>query len=172
MTTTALSDTAPASRARPAGPTPAELFVRFARWPLGTRLFSWLVTLRSPYFASISPRFVRVEPRLCEVAIHNRRAVHNHLGTVNAIALCAMCELAAGTLMQSSLPPALRWIPRGMTTRYLKKATTDLVARAEMDAVPADFSGDLVVLARVRDSGGQVVMEADITMYISPARKG
>ncbi|WP_028081394.1 hotdog fold domain-containing protein [Solimonas soli] len=150
---------------------PAELFARARRYPLGTRLFSRAVTWRAPYFASIAPRFLELRAGFCEVAIRDRRAVHNHLGTVNAVAMCAMCELAAGTMIDASLPAALRWIPRGMTVRYLKKAQGDLVVRATLDEMPgAEHRGDVAVPARVRNAAGEIVMEADITMYVSPKR--
>lgn len=146
-----------------------ELFARLRRWPLGRRLFSRAVTWRAPYFASIAPHFRELRSGFCEVAIRDRRAVHNHLGSVNAIALCAMCELAAGIMVEASLPQSLRWIPRGMTVRYLKKAQGPLVARAELaQPLAADARGDLVVPARVRNAAGETVMEADITMYLSP----
>lgn len=152
--------------------TPAQLFARARRYPLGDRLFSHAVCRRAPYFASISPLFRELRSGYAEVAIRNRRKVHNHLGTVNAIAMCAMCELAAGTMLESSLPRGLRWIPRGMTVRYLKKADTDLVARAELDGpIAEDFCGDVVVPVRVRNAGGDTVMEADIAMYVSPKRQ-
>jgi acyl-coenzyme A thioesterase PaaI-like protein len=152
--------------------TPAQLFAKFRRYPLGTRLFTAAVCRRAPYFASISPLFLELRPGFAEVFVRNRRKVHNHLGTVNAIAMCAMCELAAGTMIDSSLPKGLRWIPRGMTVRYLKKADTDLVARVELTEPIGDgFQGDIVVPARVRNSAGEIVMEADITMYLSPKRQ-
>lgn len=100
-----------------------------------------------------------------------RRAVLNHLGTVHAIAMCNLCELAAGTMLESTLPRSQRWIPRGMSVRYLKKATTDLLARTEIGPVAPDFCGDLVVHVDVCNSAGEVVMDADINMYISQARK-
>ncbi|MEQ1439295.1 hotdog fold domain-containing protein [Fontimonas sp. SYSU GA230001] len=151
--------------------TPAELFARARRYPFGAHLFSYAVCRRSPYFASISPLFRELRSGHAEVSVRNRRKIHNHLGTVNAVAMCAMCELAAGTMLESSLPPALRWIPRGMSVRYLKKATTDLSAIAQLDApIGADFCGDRVVPVRVSDRAGDTVMEADITMYISPRR--
>jgi acyl-coenzyme A thioesterase PaaI-like protein len=151
--------------------TPAQLFARLRPYPFGARLFSAAVCRRAPYFASISPQFRQLEAGLAEVFVRNQRKVHNHLGTVNAIAMCAMCELAAGTMIDSSLPRGLRWIPRGMTVRYLKKADTDLVARAELASpIDAGFKGDLVVPARVYNTAGEIVMEADITMYLSPRR--
>lgn len=148
----------------------ATAFARLRRYPLGRAAFSRAVTLKAPYFASISPQFRELRPGLVEVFVRNRRKVHNHLGSVNAIAMCAMAELAAGTMMETSLPRGLRWIPRGMTTRYLKKADTDLVATASIAPIAADFQGDLVVPVRVRNAAGEIVMEADISMYLS-ARK-
>lgn len=149
----------------------ASVFARMRRYPLGRTAFSRAVTLRAPYFGSISPQFRELKPGLAEVFVRNRRKVHNHLGSVNAIAMCAMAELAAGTMMEVSLPAGLRWIPRGMTVRYVKQGATDLVARAELpQALAADFQGDITVPVRVRNAGGEVVMEADIAMYVS-ARK-
>lgn len=149
----------------------AQTFSRLSRYPLGRKLFSRAVTWRAPYFASISPTFRELKPGLAEVFIRNQRKVHNHLGSVNAIAMCAMAELAAGTMMETSLPRGLRWIPRGMTVRYLKQGSTDLVARAELpQPLAADFTGDIVVPVRVRNEAQEVVMEADIAMYISAKR--
>ena len=153
--------------------TPAQLFQSFSRYPLGARLFSRAVTTRAPYFASIAPLVEELRPGRCVVTIGNRRAVRNHIGTVHAIAMCNMCELAAGLMIDSSLPRGLCWIPRGMTVRYLKKAETDLSATVEADcAFAADFRGDVVLPVRVRDTAGQVVMEADISMYVSPKKAG
>lgn len=146
----------------------AAVYQNFAHVPLlGKRVFSQVVSMQAPYFGSIAPVFERLEPGLVEVSMKNRRAVHNHLGTVHAIAMCNLCEAAAGILIEATLPKTLRWIPRGMTTRYLKKAETDLVARSRMDTPARDFSGDVTLPVQVFDTRGQVVMEADITMYVS-----
>jgi acyl-coenzyme A thioesterase PaaI-like protein len=141
------------------------------RFPLvGPRLVASAVSLVAPYFASISPEITLLQPGRCDVKVRNRRAVRNHIGTVHAIAMCNMCELAAGMAIEATLDPSLRWIPRGMTVRYLKKAETDLTATATMLPPARDFSGDVVVPVGVRDTRGDVVMEADITMYVSPKK--
>lgn len=152
--------------------TPAELFARAQRYPLGASLFSRIVAQRAPYFASISPLFLELRSGKAQVLLRNRRKVHNHLGSVNAIAMCAAAELAAGTMMESSLPKGLRWIPRGMTVRYLQQGLTDLVATAELaQPVETDFQGDVTVPVRVRNRDGETVMEAAITMYLSTRAK-
>jgi len=147
---------------------PALAFERFARVPVvGARLFSRVVTFVAPYFGSISPTFIDLAPGRAEVAMKKRRAVQNHIGTVHAIAMCNLCELAAGTMIDATLPKQLRWIPKGMTVRYLKKAETDLVARTRMELVSDQFVGDLLLPVQVFDRRGDVVMEADITMYVT-----
>src|SRR4051812_22626770 len=99
---------------------------RLSAMPGGKWIFSRLVCWRAPYFASIHPRFEELRSGYCEVHIKKRRAVLNHIGTVHAIAICNMAELAAGTMMEVTLPASQRWIPKGMTTEYLKKAETNL----------------------------------------------
>jgi hypothetical protein len=42
----------------------------------------------------------------CEVRIRDRRRVHNHIGTVHAIALCNLAELSAGVMTDATIPPA------------------------------------------------------------------
>jgi acyl-coenzyme A thioesterase PaaI-like protein len=151
-------------------------WTRCRRLPLGRWLFSWLVCRRAPYFASIAPRFEELRPGRCETRLAKRRAVTNHIGTVHAIAMCNLAELAAGTMMEATLPATHRWIPKGMTVEYLKKAATDLRAVAALDPLP-DFDGpdfvqarDVVVPVNVTDAAEAVVFRAAITMHISPRR--
>lgn len=150
--------------------TPAELFQKASHLPLGKAAFSRAVTWTAPYFASISARVEELSQGRAVVSMKKRRAVQNHLGTVHAIAMCNLCELAMGVMMESSLPKAQRWIPRGMSVRYLKKATTDLTAHTQLAAIASDFVGDIVVHVDVLDKAGVVVMDADITLYISAAK--
>lgn len=147
---------------------PAALFRTLSQVPvLGPELFSRAVSFMAPYFATIAPRFLVLQPGYAEVAMKNRRAVHNHIGTVHAIAMCNLCEALAGTMIEATLPKTLRWIPRGMTVRYLKKADTNLVAKGRMDTPAPDFVGDVVIPVQVFNTRGEVVMEADISMYVS-----
>ncbi|MGK0404366.1 DUF4442 domain-containing protein [Alcanivorax jadensis] len=69
-------------------------------------------------------------PGYGEVKIRKRRPVLNHLGTVHAIAMCNMAELAGSTMTDVSIPLTHSWIPKGMEVEYLKKAETDLTAVA------------------------------------------
>src|ERR1700760_2448830 len=110
------------------------------RPPAGPRAFSMMFARRAPYFASIRPRFTVIEPNRAELVIRNRRRVHNHLGTVHAIALCNGLEAAMGALAEASIPKGRRWIPKGMEVSYTAKAAGDVTCVAETD--PAAWSGD------------------------------
>lgn len=136
--------------------------------PLGTRLFSWAVCLRAPYFRTIRPHITEMRPGRCEVRATNRRRVHNHLGTFHAIAACNLAEVAAGMLMEASLPGSHRWIPTGMTVRYLAKAKTDLRGVAELELPELfDEPAEWVVPVRILDAAGDAVVTADISMRVS-----
>ncbi len=138
------------------------------RLPAGPRAFSLMFARRAPYFASIRPRFTVIDPNRAELVIRNRRRVHNHLGTVHAIALCNGLEAAMGALAEASIPPGRRWIPKGMEIAYTAKATSDITCIAETDALAWTGSDpDLPVRVRgVRDDG-TVVIEGVISLWVT-----
>jgi acyl-coenzyme A thioesterase PaaI-like protein len=148
------------------------LYRRITRWPGGQWLFSRAVCFKAPYFGTIAPRFVALAPGRCEVRIRDRRRVHNHIGTVHAIALCNLAELAAGVMTDASLPASMRWIPKGMTVEYLKKAKGTLHGVATPDAPLAEAAEgyDLPVSVVVTDALGDAVFRAKIAMWISPRK--
>jgi len=144
-------------------------FKKAQKLPLGKSIFSRIVCMKAPYFSSIRPTIEVFEPGNVEVSLPKRRAVQNHIGTVHAIAMCNACELAGGMATEITIPKDMRWIPKGMTVKYLKKAETDLRAIAKITSVPKSGSAyELIVPVDVQDSTGQVVMHADITMWVSP----
>ena len=150
------------------------MYRRMSRWPAGRWLFSRAVCFRAPYFATIAPQFIALAPGRCEVEIRDRRCVHNHIGTVHAIALCNLAELSAGAMTEASLPSTMRWIPKGMTVEYLKKARGTMHAIATPDIAVVDSSAgyELPVTVSVRDPQGDEVFRARIAMWLSPKSRG
>lgn len=145
----------------------AKLFSKLSKWPLGKNIFSIIASQKAPYFASISPQIIELTETGCTLIVKKRRKVLNHIGTVHAIALCNACEMAFGFTMEAGIPRHLRWIPKGMTVRYLKKAGTDMKAVCNFPQILTITEGDHVVPVEVFDTNGQVVMDAQITVYIS-----
>ena len=140
--------------------------------PGGKKLFSRFLCWKAPYFGSIYPQFIELRPGYCEVAIKKRRKIQNHIGTVHAIAMCNMAELAAGTMTDVTIPSTHRWIPKGMSVEYLAKAETDLHAIAKIDPMPEfENSVELPVTVNVIDKTGQNVFRAVIAMWVSKKTK-
>ncbi|MEO8669919.1 MAG: hotdog fold domain-containing protein [Tahibacter sp.] len=149
-----------------------KLFQRLGGSAAGRWLYSRLICWRAPYFASIRPLVELLEPGRCRVRIRQRRRVQNHIGTVHAIALCNMAEMAGGLATDATIPDSMRWIPKGMSVRYLRKATGTLRAVAQVPVVVDMLTAqELHATVEVRDASNEVVFDADITMWVSP-RKG
>ncbi|GAB2518876.1 hotdog fold domain-containing protein [Microbulbifer agarilyticus] len=147
------------------------LWKKFGGSGIGRWLVSKIVCFNAPYFSSIKPRFTKVQPGLVEVTLKNRRAVHNHIKTVHAIAMCNAAELAGGVCLDVSLNGNFRWIPVGMTVKYLKMAKTDLRAVCQVEDYQWDSAQDVVMPVSVLDTNNEEVFHADITMRISPKKK-
>ncbi|MEO5694034.1 MAG: hotdog fold domain-containing protein [Usitatibacter sp.] len=140
-------------------------------WPLGKWLFSRVICWKAPYFGTISPRFEELGPGFTRVTMRKRRQVQNHIGTVHAIAMCNLAELAAGTLMEVSIPATMRWLPKGMQVEYLRKAETDIEATCTLPAVEEGAAREVPVVVELRDRSGEMVCRATITMWVSPRKK-
>jgi len=134
----------------------------------GRWLFSRLVCWRAPYFASISPTFEELVPDRAVVSMRRWRRVTNHIGTIHAIAMANLCEIAAGTLAEITTPSRMRWIPKGMTIQYLAKASGRIRATASMRTPASGEVQDVVGGVDVHDQDHARVVHADITMYLSP----
>jgi acyl-coenzyme A thioesterase PaaI-like protein len=138
----------------------------FGRW-----VFTRIICFRAPYFGSISPMFVMLEPGRAVVTMRKCRKVKNHIGTIHAIAMANLCEIAAGTLTEVSIPQDMRWIPKGMSIQYLAKAATTITATADLPPVKSGEAVDAVVSVDVRDTNDTIVVHADITMYVTPGSR-
>ena len=149
------------------------LFRRLSSKPGGKWLFSRLVCLKAPYFASIAPRMELLEPGRAVATLRHRRAVTNHLGTVHAIALCNLAEFTGGLACDVSIPASMRWIPRGMTVEYLKKAVGSMRATATPAFAPRDAAEgyELPFEVVVENPQGEAVFKASIAMWVSPRSK-
>ena len=149
------------------------LFRRLSSKPGGKWLFSRLVCLKAPYFASIAPRMELLEPGRAVATLRHRRAVTNHLGTVHAIALCNLAEFTGGLACDVSIPASMRWIPRGMTVEYLKKAVGSMRATATPAFAPRDAAEgyELPFEVVIENTQGEAVFKASIAMWVSPRSK-
>jgi len=142
------------------------LYKKISKLPGGVHLFSKGLTFRAPYFSTIHPLIKDLREGFCMVEIKDRRSIRNHLGTINAGAMCTLSELTGGLAIDASIPNNLRWIPKEMTVQYIKKATGKLIGTCSFDPnilVP----GDIRIPLEVKDLSGDTVLKTTILFYIS-----
>ena len=134
---------------------------------LGKEQYAAAISKLAPYFGTISPKFEDLRAGYCAITIPNTEAVHNHLGTLHAIAICNGAELVAGLATDVSIPVGRRWIPVEMNVRYLAKARTDVLVVCDGQALDWTVLGNIVTPVVATDASGKEVLRASITMNIA-----
>lgn len=143
-----------------------------SRW--GRRIFSFAFARKAPYFTTVSPRFIDLRPNRAELIVPLRRRVHNHIGTLHAIALTNGLEAAMGALAEVTIPAGKRWLPKGMEVTYTAKANSDVTCLAE--TLPEQWSSlpeegtDLPVRVTGFRADGEVVIKGTITLWVTTRR--
>lgn len=143
------------------------LYEKLSALPFGRRIFTRAITHKAPYFASIKPEVLVLRLNHCEVLLRKHRAVENHLGTVHVIAIINALEMAMGTLAEASIPPHLRWIPKGMEVNYTAKATGDIRAVAEVSADAWNHGPDVDIEVRATRPDGATVVSGKIRLWVT-----
>lgn len=138
--------------------------------PGGKWAFTKIISMKAPYFSSIKTRFEQLDAGRGELTLWDQRSVHNHIGTVHAIAMCNAAELVAGISTEFSIPADMRWIPKGMTVKYLKPARGRLKVSGQLPEINSGASVDIPVRVNITDAEGEAVFTAEISMYCSPKR--
>lgn len=145
-------------------------YQKITKFPGGNYLFNRLIGFRAPFFARIHPNVLELKTALSVVEMKDRHSIRNHIGSVNAGAMCTLAELSGGLALDAAIPRDLRWLPRGMTVAYLKKAKGTLTARCEFDP-NIIHEGDIVIPLDVRDPVNELVFTAEIIFYISKRKQ-
>lgn len=145
------------------------LWRRLSPRPGGAWAFSRLLRRMVPYSGSIHPSVLALEPGHAVVELRDRRAVRNHLGSVHAIALANLGELASGLAMTSAMSPSVRAIVTRLEIQYHKKARGTLIAEGRADP-PKTVSEplDLNVVAEIKDEAGDVVSTVTVLWRLAP----
>ncbi len=142
------------------------IYKKLTKLPFGNFIFSQAVSFQAPFFRTIHPLITDFRPGYCRVEIKDRRSIQNHFRTIHAGALCTLSELVGGLTVEATIPNHLRWIPREMTVKYVKKAKGKLVGECELDASLLQ-PGDVKLPFEIKDQTGQTVLKTEIVFYIS-----
>ena len=146
------------------------LWRRLSPLPGGEWLFAKIFARTVPYSGSVKPRIKVLEPGHAEVEIPDIRANRQHLGSVHAIALMNVAEMASGLAMMAGLPDNIRGIVTTLSMTYHKKArgTIRAVSRVTVPTVTADQ--DFEVIAECFDPSGTKVATGRVMWRLGPSR--
>ena len=146
---------------------PGELLLRWwsrlSPWPLGARLFSWVIGFYVPYSASIGARVVEFRTGYIKLLLPDRRRVRNHLNSIHAIALVNFGEMCSGLALMSGMPAPVRGIVTHISIDYLKKARGNLSAQCQADFPDVTQDMEHIVSVDIHDNTGDVVAHVAVT---------
>ncbi len=153
---------------------------RLRRLPGGKAVFSILLGRQIPYTGTMGARVEELSGGRSRIRLDDRRKVRNHLGSVHAVALANLGELAGGLATITGLPPGIRGIVLRLESEYLKKARGTLTAEAEWipprawppQGIPLEEeeTEDCWVEATIRDREGDEVARVRALWRLGRAR--
>jgi uncharacterized protein (TIGR00369 family) len=144
------------------------MWQRLSRLPMGKRLFSILVGRMTPYSGSIGARVEELSPGFCRVTLRDRRRVRNHLGSIHAMALANLAEMASGLAVLVGLPATVQGIVTGFSISYLKKARGLLTAECRADHLDVTAAQEYEAAVTVTDAQGDLVAHATARWRLRP----
>jgi uncharacterized protein (TIGR00369 family) len=143
------------------------------RWsprPGGKRFFSFLLGRLVPYTGTVRPRVEELRPGYARVWMRDRRGVRQHLGSIHAIALANLAELATGLAFNYALPPDARTILTRITMEYHKKARGRVTAEANAPVLESAEEREVEMETRIVDEAGEVVATARAHWVVGPRK--
>jgi acyl-coenzyme A thioesterase PaaI-like protein len=147
-----------------------ELWDRCHPLPGGTRLFSRVLDLAVPYTGSIRAHVLELAPGRSRVVMQDRRAVRNHLSSVHAVALANLAEFTGNLAVAYALPDDARFIVKGLSLDYLKKARGPITGQCSIPVPLTAERQEYDVEVSLSDQQGDVVTRAVLKTLVGPKR--
>ena len=144
------------------------LWRRTSALPGGSRIFSVLLGRIVPYTGSISPHVEMLDEGYARVSLRDRRRIRNHLGSIHAIAIMNLAEVASGLALNFSLPSDARSILTGLSVEYSRKARGTLTAESRITVPQTNERREYEFVTVVRDPDGEEVARAMARWLVGP----
>jgi len=166
--TAALHSSVPSPSLSAPGERLRTLWRRLAPLPGGKALFTFLLGRMTPYSGSIGARVEELEPGWCRVTLRDRRRVRNHLGSIHAMALANLAEMASGLAVLAGLPATVQGIVTGFSITYLKKARGRLIAECRAERLDVTAEQEYEAAVAITDAQGDIVARATARWRLRP----
>ncbi|WMS88627.1 DUF4442 domain-containing protein [Pleionea litopenaei] len=107
--------------------------------------------------------------------LKNRKKVRNHIKGVHAAAMGLLAETATGMLVGMNVPDDRTPVIKSMKINYVKRASGDLTAKAELTPEQIQHiidteKGEILVPVTVTDSEGKQPIECEMIWAWTPKR--
>lgn len=118
---------------------------------------SYLIGRAVPFAATASCRIEELTPHRCVIRMANKRKVQNHIKSVHAAAMALLTESATGMLTGMSVPDDRLLVLKSMELVYVKRATGDMTAVANLDEEHLEYirhneKGEMTVPVKITDA--------------------
>lgn len=138
--------------------------------PGGKVLYSRMLGKMVPYTGSIGAHVRALRLGHSEVEMADKPPLRNHLGSVHALALANLAELAGNLALVYSMPDGARFIVAAINIEYLKKARGTIVAISDCPIPPSAERAEYLVPVTLRDGSGAEVARATLRSVIGPTK--
>lgn len=155
-------------RARSAAQWIRDGWERLRYLPGGRRLFDRLLGLAIPYTGALGAQVLSLESGHARVLLRDRHGVRNHLDSIHAIALANLAELTGNLALVYSLPPDARFIVKGLSIEYLKKARGDITGECRCEPIASSERRAYPLDVQLLDDSGTVVAKARLETLVGP----
>jgi len=138
---------------------------------VGRFFFSLLVGMIAPYSGTTFARVLKIESGESKLVLNDRRGVRNHLGSIHAIALTNVAELASGLALFSKVPEGTRGMIKEIEMEYFKKARGRILVEGLANP-PAEITENIVLIStsKLFDNSGDLVASFNATWQIGPRK--
>ncbi len=146
------------------------------RVPGGRIAFSKLMSRIVPYTGSIAPMVIELQRGRARVRMEDRYRFRNHLNSLHAVALVNLAEFTGNLALVYSLPDSARFIVKGLSIDYLKKARGPILAEC---VIPESATNAIAstkersehkIVVRLTDQSGDEVARAELQSLVGPKR--
>ena len=141
-----------------------------SKFPVGKFIFSKYLGYLIPYSGSIGARIIELSPGFSKVQLQERRAVRNHLGSIHAVALMNLGELASGLALITNLPLDARAILVEYSIKFTKKARGTLRAQSTCDKILTSEPKEILLGADILNEQGEKVAQVLATWKVGPKK--